>query len=136
MLPANALPASLACRPRPSSPGSHGPCALDFERASARGWARDAAARHGAAGGLLLLGRPELHLPGVLPALLRLQPCPARALHGRDLSPAAGAALLRGPLLPVAGWSLLALPRDGLLPASVFPFPCLPSQTQNVKGTG
>lgn len=78
------------------------PCALLFERASARGWARAAAARDGAAGGLLLLSRLELHLPRVLPALLRLQPRAARALHGRGLPPAAGAALLRGPLLPVA----------------------------------
>lgn len=83
-------------------------------------------ARHGAAGGLLLLGRLELHLPGVLPALLRLQPRSAGAVHGRDLPPAAGAAVLRGPLLPVAGWSLLALPPGRILPTCAFPLPVSP----------
>lgn len=71
--------------------------------------------RNGAAGGLLLLGCPELHLFSILPPLLRLQPGASGALHGRDLPPAAGSALLWGPFLPLTGGvPTLSPPQDRL----------------------
>lgn len=101
---------SILCLPALLGPGRPvPPCApisspsfkLDFPGSGARrrfsgtGFlGRGYGGGHGAARGLLLLGCPELHLFSVLPPLLRLQPGAARALHGRDLPPAAGAALL------------------------------------------